>query len=161
MGDPYLNDLSSCSAKFLQSRAGVLRFFDRTTDQPLWGIDTPRMPAVATMVGSRGRSSWTCGTERARTTKIDVPCPPHSDHFERSFKGSRFYAREVTINDARSQESPINHEAIENEVKGASIDARKSGVFPPPPLEERWNIIMRQMGVKLEHQQTRGASTLH
>ena len=105
-GDPFLNDLSSCSTKFLPSRAGFLHFFGRMTDQPRWGIYTPRMPAVATMGGSRGRSCWTCGSERARTTRIEVPCLPHTDHFSRS-KGSRFYAREVrsTMHEVRNLRS--------------------------------------------------------
>ena len=80
------------------------------------------MSAVAIMGGIRGRASWKCGSERARTTKIEMPCPPHTDHFERSFKGSRFYAHEVTINDARNQVSPIIHGKMEHEVEGDKIE---------------------------------------
>ena len=87
------------------------------------------MPAVTTMGGSRGRSSWTCDSERARTTKIEVLYPPHMYHFSRPFKGTRFYAREVTINDAQSLESPTNHGKMEIEVEGDKIEARKPGIY--------------------------------
>ena len=113
------------------------------------------------MGGFRGGSSWMCGSERARTAKIEVPCPPHSDHLERSFKGSRPYAHEVSIIDARDQEHSINYGAMEHEDEGDSIEARKPGVFPPPPVEEWRSIIMCQMVVQFEHQLSRGASSLH
>ena len=104
-------------------------FFDRTTDRLRWSFNTPRMPAVATMGGICGRLCWTCGSERARKVEIEVLCHPRADHFSRSLKGSRLYAREVTINDARGQGSPINHGSMEVEVEGDEIDARKPRVF--------------------------------
>ena len=71
VGDPRLDDLSSCSAKFPPSRAGVFRFFDRTTDRFRWGFDTPRMPTVAIMGGWHGRLCWTCGSSRTRKVEIE------------------------------------------------------------------------------------------
>ena len=67
-------------------------------------------------------------------------------------------AREVAINDARGQGSPINHGSMGVEVEGDEIDARKPGVLPPPPVEDRRN---KQDQVKFVHQQRRGACTLH
>ena len=133
-------------------------FFDRTTDQLRWSFNAPRMPAVATMSGICGRLCWTCGSERARKAEIEVLCHPRTDHFSRSLKGSRLYAREVTINDARGQETPINHRSMELEVEGSEIDAREPGVFTSPPVEDRRS---KQDQVKLVHQQRSGASTLH
>ena len=79
------------------------------------------------MGGICGRLCWTCGSERARKAEIEVLCRPREDHFSRSLEGPRLYARELTINDARGQGSPINRGAVE--VEGDSIDVRKPGVF--------------------------------
>ena len=75
------------------------------------------------------RLCWTCGSEHAREAEIEVLRHPRTDHFSRSLKGSGLYAREVTINDARGQGSPINHRSMEVEVEGDEIDIRKPGVF--------------------------------
>ena len=87
------------------------------------------MPAVATMGGICGSLCCTRGSECARKAEIEVLCHPRTDHFSRSLKGSRLYAREVAINDAQGQGSPINHGSMEVEVEGDSYDARKPGVF--------------------------------
>ena len=126
-GDPRLDDLSSCSAKFLPSRAGVFRFFDSTTNQLRWSVYTPRMPAVATTGGICGSLCWTCGSERARKAEIEVLCHPRTDHFSRSLKGSRLYVREVTINDARGQETPINHGTMERALSIKCVWERPGG----------------------------------
>ena len=81
------------------------------------------------MSGIRGRLCWTCGSERARKTEIEVLCHPRTDHFSRFLKGLRLYARDVAIGDARGQEISINHGTMELEVEGDSIDARKPGGF--------------------------------
>ena len=81
------------------------------------------------MGGCCGRLCWTCGSERAREAEIEVLRHPRTDHFSRSLKVSRLYAREVMINDARGQETPTNHGTMELEVEGGEIDARKPGVF--------------------------------
>ena len=83
------------------------------------------------MDGYRGRLCWMCGSERARKAEIEVLRHPRTDHFSRSLKGSRLYARELTINDARGQGSPINHRSMELEVEGDEIDARMTGVSTP------------------------------
>ena len=111
-------------------------FFDRAIDQLRWSFYTPRMPAIATMGGICDRLCWTSGSERARKAEIEVLCYPRTDHFSRSLKGSRLYARGVTINDARGQETPINHGSMELEVEGGEIDARKPGVFTS--MGEAW-----------------------
>ena len=116
------------------------------------------MPAAATMGGCCGRLCWTSGSERAREAEIEVLCHPRTDHFSRSLKGSRLYAREVTINDARGQETPTNHGSMELEVEGGEIDARKPGFLPPPPVEDRRS---KQDQIKLVHQQRRGVSSPH
>ena len=87
------------------------------------------MPAVATMGGICGRLCWTYGSERAREAELEVLRHPRTDHFSRSLKGSRLHAREVAINDARGQGSPINRGSMELEVEGNEIDARKLGGF--------------------------------
>ena len=86
---------------------------------------------------------------RARSQGRDrCLCRPRTDHFSRSLKGSRLYAREVAINDARGQGSPIKHGSLELEVEIDEIDARKPGVLPPPPVEARRG---KQNQVKLVH----------
>ena len=102
-------------------------FFDRAIDRLRWSFYTPRRPAVATMGGICGSLCWTCGSERACKAEIEVPRHPRTDHFSRSLKGLRLYARENAINDARGQGSPISHGTME--VEGGEIDARKPGVF--------------------------------
>ena len=89
------------------------------------------MPVVATMGGICGRLCWACGSERARKAEIEVLCRPRTDHFSRSLKGSRLYAREVTVNDARGQGSPINHGAMEAEVEGDEIESARAKVLEP------------------------------
>ena len=81
------------------------------------------------MGGICSRLCWTCGSEHARKPEVEVLCHPPTDHFSRSLKGSRLYAREVTISGARGRETPINHGSMEVEVEGSEIDARKPGDF--------------------------------
>ena len=117
-GGPVLTTSHLVRLSFLHLEPEFFVFFDRATDRLRWSFNAPRMPAVATMSEIRGRLCWICSSERART-----------DHFSRSLRGSRLYVREVAINDARSQETPINHGAMELEVEGDEIDARKPGGF--------------------------------
>ena len=102
-GTPVLTTSHLVRLNFSHLEPEFFVFFDRTTDRLRWGFYTPRMPAAATMGGICGSLCWTCGSERAREAKIEVLCHPRTDHFSRSLKGSRLYAREVTINDARGQ----------------------------------------------------------
>ena len=107
------------------------------------------MPAVATMGECRGRLCWTCGSERACKAEIDVLCHPRTDHFSRSLKGSRLYAREVVINDAEvkdlrstterwSEHPPLS---MYGETGGGPLDAPfcTDVTLPrfPPPTKRR------------------------
>ena len=58
-GDPYLNDLSSCSAKFLPSRAGILCFLiarQINLDGVSILLGRPQsLPWIGAVVGRAGR----------------------------------------------------------------------------------------------------------
>ena len=118
-GNPVLTTSHLARLSFFHLEPEFFVFLDRMIDRLRWSSNTPRMPTVATMGGICGSLCWTCGSGRARKAEIEVLCHPRIDHFSRSLKGSRLYAREVAINDARSQRSLINHGTMEVEAEGA------------------------------------------
>ena len=135
----------------------VFVFFDRTTDRLRWSLSIPRMPAVATMGGCRGRLCWTCSSERARKAEIEVLCRPRTDHFSRSLKGSKLTCAksQSTMHEVKKLRSITDRWSSRS--RATRLMPESQGFLPLPPVED-WR--SKQDQVKLVHQQRRGASTL-
>ena len=64
-------------------------------------------------------------------------------------------------NEVKNSKSSINRGMIDSEGEGDEIDVRKLGVLPTLPIEDRWSITLYRHRFILEHQQGRGATSLH
>ena len=158
-GDHRLSDLSSCSAKFLPSRAGFFRFFliarlidfDRVLI-PLGASQS--LPWVGSVVDRTGRVGLSalakprskCRVTLARITSRD----PSKDH------GYMRAKSRSTMHEVWNQRSIAERWSTRS--RATSLMPESQGLLPPPPVEARRS---KQDRVKLVHQQRRGASTLH